>query len=41
MEWHLHTAIFLLSLGFAYIKSYNVRIEIIREKYSSIFKVDI
>ena len=38
MEWHLHTAIFLLSLGFAYIKNSHVRIEIIREKYSSILK---
>ena len=38
MEWHLHTAIFLLALGFAYIKNSHVRIEIIREKYSSILK---
>ena len=38
MEWHLHTAIFLLSLGFAYIKNSHVRIEIIREKYSSVLK---
>ena len=38
MEWHLHTAIFLLSLGFAYIKNSHVRIEIIREKYSSSLK---
>ena len=38
MEWHLHTAIFLLVLGFAYIKNSHVRIEIIREKYSSTLK---
>ena len=38
MEWHIHTAIFLLSLGFAYIKNSHVRIEIIREKYSSSLK---
>ena len=38
MEWHLHTAIFLLCLGFAYIKNSHVRIEIIREKYSSSLK---
>ena len=38
MEWHLHTAIFLLALGFAYVKNSHVRIEIIREKYSSILK---
>ena len=30
LEWHLHTAIFLLALGFAYIKNSHVRIEIIR-----------
>ena len=38
MEWHLHTAIFLLCLGFAYIKNSHVRIEIIREKYYSSLK---
>ena len=38
MEWHLHTAIFLLSLGFAYLKNSHVRIEIIREKYSNNLK---
>ena len=38
MEWHLHTAIFLLALGFAYIKNSHVRIEIIREKYSNSLK---
>ena len=38
MEWHLHTAIFLLSLGFAYIKNAHVRIEIVREKYPPILK---
>ena len=38
MEWHLHTAIFLLALGFAYVKNSHVRIEIIREKYSNNLK---
>ena len=38
MEWHLHTVIFMLALGFAYIKNSHVRIEIIREKYSSTLK---
>ena len=38
MEWHLHTALFLLSLGYAYIKNAHVRIEIVREKYPSIIK---
>ena len=34
MEWHLHTSLFLLVLGYAYLKDAHVRIEIIREKYS-------
>ena len=38
LEWHLHTSIFLLALGFAYLKNSHVRIEIIREKYSPILK---
>ncbi len=38
MEWHLHTALFLLTLGFAYIKNSHVRIEIVREKYSTLTK---
>ena len=38
MEWHLHTAIFLLSLGFAYINNAHVRIEIVREKYPPVLK---
>ena len=38
MEWHLHTAIFLLTLGFAYIKNAHVRIELVREKFSSVLK---
>ena len=32
MEWHLHTALFLLVLGYAYLKDAHVRIEIVREK---------
>ena len=38
MEWHLHTALFLLTLGFAYLKNAHVRIEIVREKYSNVTK---
>ena len=38
MEWHLHTALFLLVLGYAYIKDSHVRIEIVREKYSTLVK---
>ena len=38
MEWHLHTALFLLLISYAYIKNAHVRIEIVREKYSSTLK---
>ena len=38
MEWHLHTALFLLVLGYAYLKDSHVRIEIVREKYSTLIK---
>ena len=38
MEWHLHSAIFLLALGFAYIRNSHVRIEIVREMYPSLLK---
>tara|TARA_A100001015_G_scaffold314540_1_gene424197 strand:+ start:714 stop:1301 length:588 start_codon:yes stop_codon:yes gene_type:complete len=34
MEWHLHASLFLLVLGYAYLKDAHVRIEIVREKYS-------
>ena len=39
MEWHLHTALFLLVLGYAYLKNAHVRIEIVRDKYSTFTKV--
>lgn len=38
MEWHLHAVLFLLVLGYAYLKNSHVRIEIVREKYSSLTK---
>ena len=38
MEWHLHTTLFLLVLGYAYLKNSHVRIEILREKYSTLLK---
>lgn len=38
MEWHLHTALFLLTLGYAYISNAHVRIEILRDKYSNKLK---
>jgi TRAP-type mannitol/chloroaromatic compound transport system permease small subunit len=31
MEWHLHAVLFLLCLGYAYIKDAHVRIELVRE----------
>ncbi len=38
MEWHLHTSLFLLVLGFAYLKDAHVRIEIVRERFSTMVK---
>lgn len=32
LEWHLHTALFALCLGYAYLRNAHVRIEIIREQ---------
>jgi TRAP-type mannitol/chloroaromatic compound transport system permease small subunit len=34
-EWHLHTALFLLALGFAYSRNSHVRVDLVREKFSS------
>ncbi|MAH89582.1 MAG: C4-dicarboxylate ABC transporter permease [Pelagibacterales bacterium] len=38
MEWHLHTSLFLLVIGYAYLKDAHVRIEIVREQFSTIIK---
>ena len=38
MEWHLHAALFLLALGYAYLKNAHVRIEVIREGFSTKLK---
>jgi TRAP-type mannitol/chloroaromatic compound transport system permease small subunit len=38
MEWHLHAALFLLALGYAYVKNSHVRIEVIREGFSTKLK---
>ena len=38
MEWHLHAALFLLALGYAYLKNSHVRIEVIREGFSTKLK---
>jgi TRAP-type mannitol/chloroaromatic compound transport system permease small subunit len=35
MEWHLHTALFALCLGFGYLHNAHVRIDIISEKLRS------
>ena len=35
LEWHLHAALFLLCMGFGYMKNSHVRIEIVREKFDT------
>ena len=35
MEWHLHAALFLLALAYAYLKNSHVRIEVVRESFST------
>ena len=35
MEWHLHAALFLLCMGFGYVKNSHVRIEVVRERFST------
>ncbi len=34
LEWHLHAALFLLCLGFAYARNSHVRIEMLRDRFS-------
>lgn len=34
MEWHLHGFLFMLCLGFAYIRNGHVRVEVLRERLS-------
>lgn len=34
LEWHLHGALFLLCLGWAYIRNAHVRIELLSEKWT-------
>jgi TRAP-type mannitol/chloroaromatic compound transport system permease small subunit len=34
MEWHLHAALFLLALGYAYTVNAHVRVDLMREKMS-------
>lgn len=35
LEWHFHAALFLLCLGYGYVKNSHVRIEIVRERFST------
>lgn len=39
LEWHLHGTLFLLTLGFAYIRGAHVRIELLREHWQTRTKV--
>ena len=34
MEWHIHTVVFALSFGFAYLRGAHVRIDVIRDQLS-------
>lgn len=34
LEWHFHAALFLLCLGFGYVRNSHVRIELVRERFS-------
>lgn len=38
MEWHLHSALFLLALGFGYLHNAHVRIEVVRERFPQVVK---
>ena len=38
LEWHLHAALFLLCLGFAYSRNSHVRIEMLRDRFSTELK---
>ncbi|MDX1710473.1 MAG: TRAP transporter small permease subunit [Rhodovibrionaceae bacterium] len=39
MEWHLHAILFLLCLGFAYVRDSHVRIELVRDRMNPKFRV--
>lgn len=41
MEWHLHAVLFLLCLGFAYLRDRHVRIELIRARFSPLLRATI
>ncbi len=34
LEWHLHAALFLLCLGYGYVRNSHVRIELVRDRFS-------
>lgn len=35
LEWHLHGALFLMCMGYAYVKDAHVRIELLRDNFNS------
>ena len=39
LEWHLHTAIFALAIGYAYVANAHVRVDLLRERWSSRRKI--
>ncbi len=39
LEWHLHTAVFALALGYAYIANAHVRVDLLREKWTTRRKI--
>lgn len=39
LEWHFHTGLFALTLGFAYLKDAHVRVDLVREKLPTRAKV--
>ena len=38
LEWHLHGALFLLCLGYAYARDAHVRIELVHERFPAALK---
>ena len=35
LEWHLHTAIFALAIGYAYVANAHVRVDLLRERWAA------
>lgn len=34
LEWHFHTALFMLCLGYGYLKDTHIRVDLLRERFS-------